>query len=396
MKRKSILMTIVAVLFAGVAIGQIITPWPTTLGSGVKAADTIYFCERAETQFPIELGYDVSGRNLHPSYGNWSLVSKTSSSVTAIDYDTDVNVKNGGAGNAYKTVGSGKGGLLFQYNATNDLCGLGVGEKYWVYVFILPSESDIVYRDTLFCKDPSASTDTEIDFGAVFKEYIDLFKSVGFTGIGTDIKWLHGTGTGKQTASIKVPNIIPLQDTLVLAPGGSPKGKYDCGDTITFKVVVQVKDTISLTARGKHLCFDDTLSYLQGKTLSELFGREGVPGSYAASPALLPWGGTNVEKKLFTFTYKTCKVSPAAETETVTDTLYLHASSPVTGSYWGKDSLTFCRLASTVDIYKLLDLTTSAKPGITLGNSYWYDRNLGKFDFAPPGKIMLQYRELHP
>jgi hypothetical protein len=73
-------------------------------------------------------------------------------------------------------------------------------------------------------------------------------------------------------------------------------------------------------------------------------------------------------------------------TDAVFDTLYLYASSSPSGKYWGEDQLIYCRLALSANIYDLYDLIPHSKPGITVGNSYWYDRNLGKvppFTFGP-------------
>jgi hypothetical protein len=391
MKRKSILMAIVAVLFAGAAWGQKID-WPSAHGSNVKASDTIYFCKRTDSQFPIELGYDVSGRRLHPSYGDWSLISKTSSSVQAADY---VMVSgeagtpgNGGAGNAYKTVGSGEGGLLFQYLSKDKQCGLLENEKYWVYVFILPEENNIVYRDTMYCK-ASAGIKATIDFKKTFKEYTDLYDKAGFTNL---YKWgATNNGTaGVHEVAIDVPNIIPVQDTLILGPNNG-KSKFLCGDTIIFKIDVIVKDSIALGPKRVGKCFDDTISLLKAMTLRELFGREGVPGTGYTETAILPWTSAEVSanRKLYTFTYNTCG-TPA--TATIVDTLYLYKESPAPTNDWGKDTIVYCRLGNNPDIYALYGdaamnypLIPGAPPYLDESNSYWYDRDLGQtpFTFGP-------------
>jgi hypothetical protein len=408
MKRKSILMTIVAVLFTGVmAIGQtIVKPhtisWPANTsnaqtGVTVVASDTIYFCERTDAQYPIELGYDVSGRNLHPSFGDWSLISTTHDSVTVVDYDTTINIKNGGAGNAYKTVGTGKGGLLFQYLARDGQCGLTPNQAYWVYVFILPSEKDIVYRDTLICKAAAGSTAT-IKFGNTFKEYVDLYKNLGFS----NPTWKKG---GEYTVHTDTANIISFQDSLIFEPDTPSKAhRLTCGDTLVFKIVVTIKDSISLSGTGVGKCLDDTASLLKTTTLDKLFNREGINGTYSPATILNSDGTTTgfttladgSKKRAYTFTYKTCKTSP--DTETIVDTLYLYEKTPTEStsnkSNWGKDTVIYCRLADDANIYNLYMDTAidypavpGFKPGLDNTNSYWYDRDLGRtpFDFGPSG-----------
>jgi hypothetical protein len=384
MKRKSILMTIVALLFAGVVWGQ---NWnvgaiPT---ANVKDRDTIFFCLTTDSLYPIELGYDVAGKRLHPSYGDWSLVAKTSSSVTVADYNMD-GTKNGGAGNAYRTVGSGVGGLVFQYKAKDEQCGLPVDGLFLVYVFILPDENNIVNpADTLLCYEKDNTAGITITFDNYFKEYKNLYAAAGLTAT-----WKHGGSFPVPLNKIETYSLI---DTLIVTLN---KPKYTCGDTIVFKLGVQVDSSYVLSGKAVTLCPADTVGDLGKRTLKEIFGRTGV--TYTISTITDPtivWTSTTItvpevpprtvtiKKAKFDFTYKTC-TTPA--TKTSSDTLYIVSGSPAPNSYWGKDTVIYCRDSSSLSVFKLYNDSAinypnipAAKPLLTGSNSYWHDRDLGTF-----------------
>jgi len=255
MKRKSFLMTIVALLFAGVAFGQEIA-WPSTLptdAASTKAADTIYFCLATDSLYPIELGYDVAGKRLHPSYGVWSLVSRTSSDITAVDYNIGVPNGNGGAGNAYKAVGSGKGGLLFEYKATDEQCGIAVGKKFYVYVFVLPDFTNVISKDTFICKTTAHSSIT-INLAYNFASYLDLYAKADVT-----VAWKHGGTALTKTIWTDSIATYTLADTLEVT---AAHPDYSCGLEGRFKFVVRVDSIGQLENLAYGICAEDTVGDL--------------------------------------------------------------------------------------------------------------------------------------
>jgi hypothetical protein len=409
MKRKSILMTIVAVFFAGVTWGQ---NWPTSHGTGVVDSDTIFFCVRTDSLYPIELGYDVSGRRLHPSYGEWKLISKTDATVVAADYDLGIPNGNDGAGNAFKTVGSGVGGLLFEYLAQDKQCGLDLGEKFWVYVFILPDFHDIVNPgDTIICYEKGGSP-IDIKFDQTFDKYVDLYKAAGFT-FGTS-PWKHGGSFKIRKDSIAT---YSLSDTIVFA---TKPLEYTCGEPVVFKLVARVDSMVKLGPIALSKCTDDTLGDLGNRTPNEVFNRNSGGNYYTGNSGtdpitkLTPFTGaltgsytTTINDsygtrtvttvwKAYRYHYRTCNPADANEYADVYDTLYISDGSPAPNSYWGKDTIVYCRDTSAVDIFKLYydsvmgyPSIPGAKPGLTQSSSYWRDRDLGqsyangRFPFPP-------------
>jgi hypothetical protein len=396
MKRKSILMTIVAVLFAGAVMGQEI-PWPAagSLPGDVKGADTIFFCARTDSLYPIELGYDVAGKRLHPSYGDWSWVSRTSSSVTADDYDLDVAKKNGGAGNAYRAVGSGRGGLLFEYKAKDAQCGLLKDEKFWVYVFVMPDENDLIQKDTFVCYATAGTVD--ISLPTAYQKYSDLYAKAGIT-----YSWQNvANNPSYYPIKVKKDSIASytFMDTLLIDLNSAPVG-YTCGDTIVFKYNVRVDSTFTLNPISLFICPEDTVG-TKGERSPNFFFDRNYGGTYL--PATLEsTGWTKVTKhvidgsgnpkdietawKEFVYSGKDCK----DKSYSVNDTLWI--TGPV--GYWGMDTVTYCRDTSNLSLYKLwmhedqIDYPNiGGKPaglfvdGAPTGSN-WYDRGV-KAPYTP-------------
>ncbi|MDR0618417.1 MAG: hypothetical protein LBG17_00770 [Bacteroidales bacterium] len=372
MKRKSILMTIVAALFAGVAWGQTI-PLPTSLATGVKGSDTIFFCANADSLYPIEFGYDVSGRRLHPSYGDWHLLAKTSSTVTVDDYQFDPTIKNEGAGNAFRAVGSGIGGILFEYTAKDEQCGLLENEKYWVYVFILPEENKTVTTlDTFLCYKESALPVT-IKFSKVFEKYVNLYAQAGLTA-----SWL--SGNNGLTKEIKLDSVASyaLRDTLkiTIEPG------YSCGDTIPFLYQIRVdsiaRDTI---ARAYSICASDTIGDMGKRDVNLTYFKRNLPnGAYNKTTVGSPWvpntnapNGSTKKIATYTYTYYDCKAP--SKPHTIVDTLKI-IDNLGNDAYLGIDTVNYCRVATgsvpVIDFYAQAWYLN--KPNLSNTDSYWADR----------------------
>jgi hypothetical protein len=377
MKRKSILMTIVAVLFAGVAWGQGQLPtWPTGLGTDVKGADTIYFCLKTDSLYPIELGYDVLGKRLSPEWGEWSLYTKTSEDVTVDDYNLDGS-KNGGAGNAFKAVGSGKGGLIFQYVANDPQCGLAKGEIFWAYIFLLPDFNGSVSKQMAICYDEQGG-DVTIEYDQSFDEYTDLYEKAGF-----NYTWKVG---GQIT--IKKDSIAQylLEDTIVLTPDHPALANYTCGLEGIFQISVTVDTIGQLKGIGLGICAKDTLGDLGNTKAIDIFTvRQKYTGTYSPE-RINNWTDAEklAKKKLFTFSYDDCKGNSP---KMVVDTLYIQEAH----GYWGKDTIIACRVNAPSNIfayyndddisYPLID----GKPILDNTNSYWYDRAIGIVPISDKG-----------
>jgi hypothetical protein len=378
MKRKSILMTIVAVLFAGAVTGQI--AWPTEADkapNNVQGADTIFFCVRTDSLYPIELGYDVAGKRLHPSYGDWSLISKTSNDVTAADYNLD-GTKNGGAGNAYKAVGSGIGGLLFQYKATDGQCGLKKDETYWIYVFVMPDENDLIQKDTLVCYDESGGT-VNISLPNTYQKYSDLYAKAGVS-----YSWLNNSVYPIQVKKDSIASYT-FMDTLKIT--AAPAG-YTCGDTIIFKYKVRVDSTFTLSPLSLTICPSDTTGDMGKRDPNLLFDRN-FNGSYSPSTiGNTGWSpmtknvidgfgnpvALTVFWKEFVYSGKDCK----DKSYSVNDTLWITDNI----GFWGWDTVTYCRDTAMVALAALwedVDYSPNIdmKPILFPTASHWYDNGLG-------------------
>jgi hypothetical protein len=368
MKRKSILMIIVAVFSAGVAWGQAppLAAWPTSLGTNVVTADTIYFCSTLDSLYPIELGYDIAGKSLSPKYGEWSLIALTEhASIHDYNFDTYTqSPKNEGAGNAFKVVGSGLGGYLFQYTAKDDQCGVGVDKNVWVYAFILPDPTtQDISKDSTICVSSSGSF--SLDPNLYFREYVALYNNAS---IGIE-KWAKGT----ITVPTDVVGTEVYYDTLIL----KPKTGYTCGERIPFQAKIMVIDTVGqLPSLSYTICPADTMGSKINVDPNDYFKRS-YPGTYTPSTVGSNWltktvSGTPVSFKEFIFTYKECGSST---NKTVKDTLYVVGSQ----GNWGIDTVTACRTSQTESIFRFYDDPQIDYPNmigkwnLTSTNSSWID-----------------------
>jgi hypothetical protein len=388
MKRKSILMTIAAILLSSAVIGQK-GNWPDYSSiDDAAGVDTIYFCERADSLYPVELGYDGSGLRLHPSYGNWSLIATSNDNVAADYnlYNSSYFPGNGGAGNAFKTVGTKYGGYVFQYEVTDIQCGLDISDKFYVFVFILPDMNDVVDRgDTLICL--SMGTETEFDFNNdFFKEYVNLYQKAGIFS-----NWWPGDGKHK----IRIDSIATytLMDTLTINLDAAPE-RYTCGDEIRFRITLKVVDATETDINLRHtalsICADDTIFYADSNP-NILFKRNNIKGTYSPDKIKdAPTVQANGKKvKVFDFTYNSnCD---GHTTNTITDSLYLLQNN-VTAQNWDRDTVIVCRSPGPQSIFtfyndSLIDYPKSTgKLPLDLSNSYWYDRGLTGIDGALTSK----------
>lgn len=352
MKFLSSLMVLAVLLFAKTSVAQTLNTWPTA-GLAVKS-DTLYICADIDTIHPIELGYDVPGLRLHPSYGNWSLYA-ISDNASPNDY-TVSNAKNGGAGNAFKVVGSGIGGYVFEYKAKNDQCGLNIGESFFVYVFIIPSLDMPIAEDTLLCKQPLGST-LPIVINNYFP-YAELYNKAGMTAT-----WDPAAFPAMPTDAVGT-TVYTAQFTV-----SGPAGAVGCGSTGTFNYTVNVNDgDFTLAPITVNICEADTVGLLANRNPNVYFGRN-VAGVY--SPAIIGgnWGA-GVQSKSYVFTYTDC----LGTSKTVTDVLTI-ANSPVDNN-WGRDTLLICRnqVANTVELYGLSQGITPIS--LLPTNSSWADRGI--------------------
>jgi hypothetical protein len=384
MKRKSILMTIVAVLFAGVAIGQVPNlgqNWPIgSLPADYKDADTIYFCEPTDSLYPIELGYDVLHLNLHPSYGDWSLYSRTSGAALPSDYEFGVK-KNDGKGNAFKVVGSTVGGYIFQYKATDEQCGLPVGKAYYVYVFILPDLHDALSKDTTVCTTSSPTNFTvnvEKSFRSHVKDYGNLYDKAGIVFDLNPSDW---------TVKVDAPYVSDSVYEATLSITTAPK-KYTCGISGKYLLKVKVRDSVHFDPLKYIICVDDTVG-IEGQRSPDLLFNRGITGG-TYNPATIFDGGWSSDEvtngKLFTYSYQDPCTS---EAKTVKDTLFLGTKH----GNWGKDTVTVCRTKGTADILNddgyYNALSYPGINGLPQPNDigYWYDRGItGIFPVQPGTK----------
>ncbi|MDR1593284.1 MAG: hypothetical protein LBS43_02210 [Prevotellaceae bacterium] len=364
MKRKSIFLTIVAVFLTAVSWGQTQPSWPSSypVGGNVVGSDTIYFCITPDSLYPIELGYDVAGLDLRPSYGDWALYTTTSTNVVASDYVFG-SAKNDGAGNAYKTQGSGIGGYIFEYTSKVDLCGLATGKKFWAYVFVLPDFSAKPQKaDSIICKKDGATFDVKFD--EYFASTLEVYQEAGIA-----YHWkgsLSGNFTNNDQST---PDTHSFVDTLVL-DSPIPDG-YTCGLEGEFKVTVKVLDSIYLESIAIEICAEDTVGK-ENVNPNHYFKRN-VAGSYVPEYVIdgTAWGTAPNGKKYreYVFSYNDCKHVALA---TVSDTIYL-LDGPK--GNWGVDSVSYCRTPGPEDIYTFWNEVTGSKLPLELG-SHWYDRGL--------------------
>jgi hypothetical protein len=403
MKRKSIFLTIVVLLFAGTAFGQQSLHWPSSIDPAeVKGQDTLYFCARPDSLYPLELGYDGLKLRLHPSYGEWSLLATDGENVAG-DYlvgdaarPDGSKKKNAGAGNAFKTVGSQTGGYLFQYEAKDEQCGLAEGKKFWVFVFIVPDAGDVITKDTNFCKDTNPNAVTEVNFNSVFKEKLDHYSNAG-------LAWAWKNGSTGKKPNVKIGEVYDttLLDTLIITPAPN----YNCGIEIRFSYTVHVKDSLGwLDPKSESKCFDDTIGK-GNKNPNFYFKRDDINGSYAGQTINKPhtaWSYDATSKTataVFRFTYLDC-LGTNPRNKYVDDVLQLSGQSIQDLGYdnWGSDTVIECREPGKKDIlydfYKSSQIDYPAfasltpplyKPGLDENGAYWYERGLTGVDGSLTG-----------
>jgi hypothetical protein len=397
MKRKSILMTIVALLFASVAIGQT-GPWPTAAKATAAAGvDTVYFCEHKDSLYPLELGYDGLGLNLHPSYGDWFLLATSNENVAA-DYDVRISDTerggNGGAGNAFKTTGTKYGGYVFAYKAKEIQCGLAVNDTFLVFVFVLPDENLPIKKDTLICKQTAVDS-IPISFANSFKPYIDLYKTSGIIPANATLTWNQ---KGSQKLRVNQVGQETLIDTLVIASATAPK-EYTCGYQIRFRFEATIVDQIGqLESKNESRCAEDSVRYADSNP-NVIFNRNSIAGGFYTPSQIKDAPSVNglngIKKKGFTFTYPECG---AGGNKTVQDTLYLIPDKEPgeVALNWDRDTVTVCRRPGTKSIYdfyndpeinypKILATHGLVKPDLDPTNSSWYDRGTSGTDGALTG-----------
>jgi hypothetical protein len=387
MKRKSIFLTIVAVLVASLAWGQTLTPtWKDGSNASVtpdpanENADTIYFCASLDSLYPIELGYDVAGKRLSPEFGEWSLYA-TTPGVSLVEPDYAFGVaKNDGAGNAFKVVGSGIGGYIFRYVSADNQCGLNKDEIFLSYVFVLPDSSNVIEDDSIRCVEKtkfSPSTKRpDIDFSTYFKSVLDLYTTAGFT-----TSW-KSTGKFNDVPTDSI-GIYSYQDTLILKKVHPSLSNYTCGLKIVFKFSLTVVKDVNefVKGTGYSACASDTVGAGKNESPGKYFDH-GYPGTFepatiGAASGTTPggvvseWktiGTTKVGYRVFEFKYKDCQPSE----KYVYDTLYLRDTGK---GNWGTASVTICREPGDKSIFYFYDQANygNGRWDLTETSSAWKD-----------------------
>lgn len=345
------LMMVAVLLFAKTSIAQSSNTWSSAAGLAVKS-DTLYICADMDIIHPIELGYDIPGLRLHPSYGNWSLYA-VSDFASPNDYSVS-NVKNGGAGNAFKVVGSGIGGYIFEYKAKSDQCGLNIGESYLMYVFIIPTLNAPITADTLLCKQPTGSK-----LSTVINNYFPHTELYQKANIITS--WNPTELTDMLTDS--VGSTVYSADFTI----SGPVGALSCGSTGKFNYTVNVtNEGFTLAPITINICSADTVGTLGDRSPNVYFGRN-VAGTYTPATIGNNWGA---ESKSFVFTYTDC----LGNNKSVTDVLEITAGGAVKN--WGRDTLLLCR-TQVADVVELYSLSQGITPiSLLPTSSTWADRGI--------------------
>jgi hypothetical protein len=392
MKRKSILLTIVALLFAGLASAQL-NPWPASVASS-KGSDTIYFCASIDSLYPIELGYDVAGKRLHPTYGDWSLYAVSDPNLTVSDYKIDA------AGNVFKVVGSGIGGYIFQYKSTNVQCGLNPNETFHVYVFIMPDLKNAITEDTLVCYDKNGGTYPITPHHSF--NYTDLYAKANLT-----LGWKNG-GIPQQAIKLDSVATYVFIDTFEIT-GSLPAG-YNCGVDGIYQLTVHVDSIKDLQPLSVAICASDTLTNpgLRPQDVFKHWTRHvtwpnvapGQPGQLGVYTPTLVKGGNWVKNnkgedcKIFDFEYVNCD----RVLTHVSDTLVILPDHSNKSEDWGADTVVHCRIPNananfgTISLYTLyndpaIDYPSLlwTKPALDASNSSWHDRGINNafpFDYG--------------
>jgi hypothetical protein len=303
------------------------------------------------------------------------LINRTSSSVSAVDYQFDISKKNGGAGNAYKAVGSGIGGLLFQYESTDKQCGLLEGEKYWVYVFVLPNGSGTgVKADNFVCYDKNnTGGGVSVDFDDIFKDTVDLYTKAGFVWAWKTTGTKDYAAQTKRLDSVATYNFF---DTLVITT--APKG-YSCGTKIPFRFDLVIdsiaRDTIG---RGFAICASDTVDENGKRSPNHWFKRNLPKGKYknfngtTEVTSITPWP-VGAKRQLFYYYYDKCPSGTVSKP--IVDTLYLIDVLP--DDSIGIDTVVYCRRTNDVSIVDENIWGKASYPGLkpdlSESNSTWED-----------------------
>jgi hypothetical protein len=378
MKRKSILLTIVALLFAGLASAQ--NSWidpnvSSTVPTDIKGSDTIYFCATTDSLYPIELGYDVAGKRLHPSYGDWSLYAVSQPGLSVRDYKIDA------AGNVYNVVGSGIGGYIFKYLAKDVQCGLQQNEAFYVYVFVMPDLANVITEDTLICYNTTPPGQTFPVTPQNSFNYTDLYNKAGIT-----FAWRHPSTTNIRIDSIGTYVFIDTFDISV------KPAKYNCKDEGIYRLTVHVDSLRNLDPLNVGICASDTLDpALSPWDIFKHWTRHiNWPGMGAGqyTPDLVKNGtwflGTTDTFMVFEYAYRNCFGDP----KIVKDTVYLLPDHGAQGYFWGKDTIVQCRPTGLRDLFALymepeIDYLSSTaglpsgpwhKPALGINKAYWYER----------------------
>lgn len=344
-------MLLVGLFFVKYAEAQALNTWPAASGLAVKS-DTLYICADIHAIHPIELAYDIPGLRLHPNYGDWGLYA-ISDNASPNDYAVN-NAKNGGAGNAFKVVGSGIGGYVFQYEAKSSQCGLNTGDLYFMYVFIIPSLSTPISVDTLLCKQADGKS-----LAKVINNYFphaELYSKANIKAA-----WNPSQFPVMRTDS--VGTMLYTADFTVSGPAGA----LACGSTGKFDFTVSVTNAdFTLKPISINICQADTVGVLGTRSPNVYFGRN-VAGTY--SPKVLGgnWAATS---QSFVFSYVDC----LGNVKTVTDVLTM-GSAPDKHN-WGRVTLTLCRnqVASEAELYSLTQGITPIS--LLPTSSTWDDRGI--------------------
>lgn len=360
--KKSILnylLAVVAVCFAGISMAQ--NPWPTTLPLGTPS-DTMFFCSSPDSLYPVEFGYDIAGKYLSPSYGDWELYAVTG--AQPVSYDFGAN-KNGGAGNTFRVVGEDYGGYVFRYTSNNDQCGLDDGDEYFIFVFIMPDLATTVTQGDTVCRVPAGNHAVTYANNFIHK---DLYAKAGFT--------LTFNPTGF-TQSIDAKGIFVHTSDFTLTP--NPHGNYNCGYTGQLKYTVTVIDSIdNWVGKILDLCPEDTIGGAATRSLKTLLGRNFVSANYSLTNGgtqniitiadLANWGTLPAKKEIY-LNY----VDPCTGTaKVVVDTVHMGRSFP--DDFHGQDTITLCRRDSIGDLYDIYDMSTKfGVPHLAKSSFDWTD-----------------------
>lgn len=330
MKRKSILfslMLMLAVFVGTTTFAQISTNvWPTTHPSNLAKADSIYFCQYTDTIFPLELGYDVRGLNLAPSYGTWShIASYSDGEAGQTVYNKDVKVSKVAAGNVFNVLNI-PGAHLFQYQSLSEQCGLAQNDVLWVYIFVLPSyPSGKAYGDTVVCKKAG-----EVDLTGKNPLYSFVHKEL-FNKADIDITTTDVFAPGKHDQNVLLDTTYEFTFKATPRAGSgalNPKrGFKNCLVNFKFEYNLKIKDDNKPEGRVGFICstldnhktdpiykipVDGVLGYSNAFTPDSVQKLDKVVGLKYKLP-----NGDEFDYALVTVPYKDCDGNNATYTDTI-------------------------------------------------------------------------------